>query len=196
MNVDSRKVAAVVVAVGAIGLLGTACSSDDDSASNTSAAMSSPMSNASGATASSDAMEPNGMDSGASKPTTITTDTELTTVGGQQITIGDEAIAKSYGERGGPDGYLGKPLGPVVKLKSGGSFITFEHGSLYQNPATGAVYAVHGEIGDEWGRLNHENGRLGYPTSDETKIEGGLEQTYDNGTIKFVGGKVTVTPAG
>ncbi|EGD55777.1 LGFP repeat-containing protein [Gordonia neofelifaecis] len=189
MNVNAKRAAIVVAAVGSIGLLGTACSSNDDSAANSSTPAAASSEN--GGTGASDQ---NG--AGSSKPTAIKTDTELTTADGQQVTISNEAIAESYGTRGGPDGYLGKPLGPVVKLKTGGEFITFENGSLYQNPKSGEVYAVHGKIGDEWGTLNHEEGRLGYPTSEESQADGGLKQTYDNGAITFVDGKVTVTPAG
>nr|AIA88548.1 CAZy families CE1 protein [uncultured Nocardia sp.] len=88
---------------------------------------------------------------------------------------------------------MGKPLGPVVKLPSGGSFITLENGSLYENPDSGKVFAVHGAIGDHWGTLGYESGRLGYPTSDETKVDGGLAQTFQNGTLTFADGKVTVS---
>lgn len=179
-----RKLGAVVAATAAVGLLGTACSNNDSDDASSSASA--------GASQSNDAGANGGATTKAAGPTEITTGTELTTVDGKKVMIDNEAIAASYGKRGGPDGYLGKPLGPVVKLKTGGSFITFENGSLYQNPANEKVFAEHGEIGDKWGEIGHENGKLGYPTSEETKVEGGLEQTYDHGTISFVGGKVTV----
>ncbi|MGV9671581.1 LGFP repeat-containing protein [Gordonia sp. NPDC003504] len=187
----AKRTLCTVAAVAAVGLVGTACSSDDDSTAASSETMST--------MASDDMAGMTGM-SGESTtamatPTNITTSTPLTTADGANITIDNEAIAASYGERGGPQGYLGKPLGPVVTLPTGGSFITLQNGSLYQNPQSGKVFAVHGMIGDAWGEHNHENGELGYPTSDETRTDGGLRQTYDHGTITFINGRVTVTPS-
>lgn len=199
IDTRAKKIAAIIAAAGAIGVLGTACSdnSASDAVSSATSAANDIASQVTGATesgaAESDAAE-SGAASGAaaSAPSTeIATNTELTTASGENITIDDEAIAASYGERGGPEGYLGKPLGPVVTLPTGGKYITLENGSLYKNPASGGVFAVHGAIGGEWGTLNHEQGKLGYPTSEETKVDGGLEQTFDNGTLVFKDGKVT-----
>ena len=201
-NIRSRKrVAAAVTATAALALIGTAtaCSSNDDSSdsaasSSADSSMAMPMSSETAASSSAAHGAEGGHGShGASTPTEINTSTELTTVNGKKITIGNEAIAASYGERGGPEGYLGKPLGPVVNLPSGGSFITLEHGSLYENPESHKVFAVHGEIGDYWGTLDHERGRLGYPTSDETKEDGGLVQKFQKGSLTFKDGKVTVS---
>lgn len=212
MNVHTKRIATAVAAAAAVGLIGTACSTDDaadaTNAAKSSAAdamsnmpgMSTPMTSApdsagaadsTGAGSSPESGSNTESSSAAATSAEIAAGTELTTADGKTITLRNAAIAASYGERGGPTGYLGKPLGPVVTLPTGGAFITFEHGSLYQNPKSKKVFAVHGAIGGYWGSLKHEAGKLGYPTSDEKSEDGGLTQTFDNGTLTYKDGKVT-----
>ncbi len=77
--------------------------------------------------------------------------TSITSPDGASVSIKDQAIIAEYAARGYEKGYLGKPLGPVVKLPSGGRFETFEGGSIYVNPQTEKAYTVHGAIGGYWG---------------------------------------------
>lgn len=174
------KAAAAAVAL-PLAVLGVAACSDNDSSSS---ASSSAMSGSEGMPGANDAM-------GDSKPQPVVPSTSIATPDGQNVEINDPGIIAAYAARGYEKGYLGKPLGPVAPLREGGKFITFEHGSLYLNPKTQKAYAVHGAIGGYWGSKQHENGPLGYPTGDETKADGGLEQTFDGGTLVFKDGKVT-----
>ena len=49
----------------------------------------------------------------------------------------------------------------------------------------------YGDIFDEWGKHGYEQGRLGWPTNDMTKISaGGLTIDFQNGTLEQVNGKV------
>ena len=69
-------------------------------------------------------------------------------------------------------------------LRDGGVYQTYQGGAIYWSPATGAHIST-GGIRTAWGRLGYENGRLGYPTSDEYAISGGVRQTYQGGYIDY-----------
>jgi uncharacterized protein with LGFP repeats len=190
----SKKVVIVAAAIAVVGAAG-ACSdskSSDDNASSAAnsagnaaqSAMNSGMNGAPGA-----AGENGGKASAAPAPAVEST--AIAAPDGQQVEITDQAVLAKYAALGYDKGVLGKPLGPVVPLPTGGKFITFEHGSIYQNPENNQAYIEWGEIGDYWGTQGHEHGRFGYPTSDETAAPGGgLQQTYQHGTITFKDGKV------
>lgn len=135
-----------------------------------------------------DADDDNGGEEGA-EPVPSTT---IEGADGGEVSIDDEAILAAYAEKDYADGYLGKPLGPVVNLPGGGKFITLEGGSIYVHPQSNEAFIVQGDIGEYWGEQGHEEGPLGYPTSNETRTEnGGLEQTYDNGTLVYENGEVS-----
>ncbi|SIS21519.1 LGFP repeat-containing protein [Williamsia sterculiae] len=210
------KLAGSVAAVAAIGAAVAGCSDAKDAASSaTSAAGSaagSAAAGASGAASSAGAAIPGaGGESGSAgaagesgaagsvldSPTTTAAaepavpSTSIASPEGKDVSITDPAIIAVYASRGYEKGFLGKPLGPVVTLPSGGKFITFEGGSIYENPKDKKAYTVQGAIGGYWGTQNHENGKLGYPTSDEKKTDEGLVQTFDGGTLVDKDGTVT-----
>ncbi|MEV0435112.1 MULTISPECIES: LGFP repeat-containing protein [unclassified Nocardia] len=84
---------------------------------------------------------------------------------------------------------LGFPLTDVAKAgKADGQFTMFPTGAIYWSSTTGA-HAVWGSIQADWIRAGAENGRYGYPTSDEYDYQGGKAQD-------FQGGKITWKPAG
>ncbi|MET9326908.1 esterase [Tsukamurella sp. NPDC003166] len=119
--------------------------------------------------------------------------TTLRSAGGTEVTITDAPILAEYAKYGYDKGHLGAPLGPVAPLPDHhGKFLTLKGGTIYWSEATGA-HVVHGVIGDKWGEVGHEAGKLGYPTSDETAEGSTIKQTFQHGTITFADGKATVS---
>lgn len=80
-------------------------------------------------------------------------------------------------------GEMGYPIWDATDLPNGGHFSKFQRGSLYFNPNVKKVFQVKGAIFDRWGELKWENGPLGYPTSDEVSVAGGVYQTFDRGLM-------------
>lgn len=80
---------------------------------------------------------------------------------------------------------LGAPTsGENCFLRDGGCFQTFQNGSIYWSPATGAHW-TRGTIREKWGQLGWETGYLGYPTSDEFcgLRDGGCGQRFQGGLM-------------
>jgi LGFP repeat len=74
--------------------------------------------------------------------------------------------------------------GEVYGLKDNGGYQCFERGCILWSPATGAHISV-GAIRGLWAATGFENGRLGYPTTDEVGglKDGGVYQNYQGGAI-------------
>ena len=92
-------------------------------------------------------------------------------------------LATGYQAAGGPAGPLGLPTGAERALEDGrGRLQTFQHGSLYWTPQTGAQ-VVRGAILDEWGKQGFERGPAGYPVAPEIKTPSrdGAVQAFENG---------------
>lgn len=77
---------------------------------------------------------------------------------------------------------LGAAVSPQVPIKNGGLYQNFQRGSILWSPATGAHISFGGTRG-AWAQAGFENGYLGYPTSDEIGVNGGVKQNYQGGTI-------------
>lgn len=101
------------------------------------------------------------------------------------------AIGGNYQQNGGPGGPLGMPTSNEMALSNGGRYNTFEHGSIYWSPASGA-HMVQGPILDKWGSLGWEVGVLGYPTSDPRPMTSGsgTAQDFQVGSIYATNGEV------
>ena len=99
-------------------------------------------------------------------------------------------IGSKYTQLGGETGLLGGPTrNQACGLKQGGCFQSFQNGAIYWTKATGA-WSVRGGIRTYWASQGYENGRLGYPISDEVC---GLK---DGGCVQqFQGGKIYWTPS-
>ncbi len=83
------------------------------------------------------------------------------------------------------NGKLGYPTSnEICGLVGGGCYQTFQGGTIHRSTATGA-FATSGPIRATWASLNYENGKLGYPTGNETcgLVGGGCYQTFQGGTI-------------
>jgi uncharacterized protein with LGFP repeats len=92
------------------------------------------------------------------------------------------AMRTAWARTGSEKGPLGYPMSGEVALRNGGRYQKFQGGYVYWTAATGA-WAVRGAIRTAWARTGSENGRLGYPTSDETGTAAKRRQTFQRGTI-------------
>ena len=100
------------------------------------------------------------------------------------------AIRDEWASLGWEFGFLGFPTTNETAAPDGvGRFNTFQGGSVYWNPATGA-HEVHGAIGAEYGSPRRPVVvGLGYPTSDEFSIFG------RRGSALFQHGAIYLEPA-
>ncbi|GAA3081608.1 hypothetical protein GCM10020000_79420 [Streptomyces olivoverticillatus] len=95
------------------------------------------------------------------------------------------AILSKYQEMDGQKSPLGCPTSDELTTPNGrGKYNTFDGGSIYWTAATGA-HPVWGAIRDKWGSLGWENGKLGFPVSDElANPDGqGRRQQFEGGTV-------------
>ena len=80
-------------------------------------------------------------------------------------------------------------------LDNTGVYQQYDGGVLiYKNG--GPVYFVWGKIRDAWNDVQASQGKLGYPTADETKEpDGSYKSTFEHGTVTWKEGdeKATVT---
>ncbi|RVW02157.1 alpha/beta hydrolase-fold protein [Rhodococcus xishaensis] len=92
-------------------------------------------------------------------------------------------IMGKYAEMGFENGWLGFPQTSEVPIKDNGRFNRFQNGNIYWSPASGAWAVQNGPIFDAWASEGYENGRLGYPISDQFDIPGGVQQNFQFGVI-------------
>lgn len=92
-----------------------------------------------------------------------------------------EGVGARYAALGSEAGRLGYPTSDEHALAAG-SYQTFQGGSIYWS-ASGGAHAVWGGNLAAWGRFSFERGRLGYPTSDERSVSGGVYQQFQGGRI-------------
>ncbi|OBK83739.1 hypothetical protein A5648_11930 [Mycolicibacter sinensis] len=88
---------------------------------------------------------------------------------------------------------LGEPTGPEQKNPDGGTYQQFDGGVIVH---TTRAYVVWGKIRDKWNELGGSQGKLGYPTSDETtNADGSKQSTFEHGVITWKEGdpEATVT---
>ncbi|MDQ0145486.1 Ig-like domain-containing protein [Pseudarthrobacter niigatensis] len=97
------------------------------------------------------------------------------------------AIRAFWATTGFENGRLGYPVTDEVGgLKDGGVYQNYQGGTIMWSPATGA-HITTGAIGGAWAAAGFENGRLGYPVTDEVGglKDGGVYQNYQGGTIMW-----------
>lgn len=86
---------------------------------------------------------------------------------------------------------LGKPTGNEQKTPDGGVYQQFDGGVIVHKTQS---YVVWGKIRDKWNELGGSQGKLGYPTSDETDTaDGGKQSTFEHGTITWKPGDADAT---
>ena len=90
-----------------------------------------------------------------------------------------------WAHNGWEDGRLGYPTtNEYCGLRGSGCVQLFQGGSIYRSPATGAHFTL-GAIRNTYAGQGWENGRLGYPTTDEYcgYRDGGCLQLFQGGSI-------------
>lgn len=95
------------------------------------------------------------------------------------------AIRGVWAATGFENGGLGYPVtDDVAGLKDGGVYQNYQGGAIIWSPATGAHLSV-GATRIEWAATGFENGRLGYPVTDEVSglKNGGVYQNYQGGAV-------------
>ncbi|WP_051477277.1 hypothetical protein [Arthrobacter sp. Br18] len=104
---------------------------------------------------------------------------------GGQVTLSGP-ILDTYKAHGAQAGFLGFPASGVMGgLRDNGKYQAFQNGAILWSPASGA-YLSFGGIREAYARSGLENGRLGYPTSNEYGIPGGgVRQDYQGGAITW-----------
>ncbi len=101
------------------------------------------------------------------------------------------AIRDKWSFLGWEAGLLGFPLTDETTTPDGaGRLNHFQGGSIFWTPATGA-HEVHGAIRDRWIQLGWEQGRLGYPISDEmdTPHQFGRVSHFQGGSLYWDAGR-------
>lgn len=111
-----------------------------------------------------------------------TSETDVSTA-----TIMNGDIFAYWNSRGGMSGTLGLPTGDVQTVADGSSQ-TFKGGTVYTSPKTG-THSVHDDNLREYTKQGGPAGKLGFPTSDETKtVRGGVRQTFEHGVMYWHSG--------
>ncbi len=93
-------------------------------------------------------------------------------------------VMKYWDSQKGAEGYLGYPTTDLdCSLSDRGCAQFFQNGVVYGTALTGP-HGIRGAIKAEWTSLGWENGRLGYPVSDEKCNSSGCSQEFSGGTIR------------
>ena len=79
---------------------------------------------------------------------------------------------------------MGYPTGDELSV-SGGASQSFQGGTVFWCARTNTTYAVKGGVRDKYEALKWEQGLLGFPTSDERQLRGGVSQSFENGQIHW-----------
>lgn len=100
---------------------------------------------------------------------------------GSRLSIG--GIRAAWAATGYQNGRLGYPTSDeFCGLRSGGCQQLFQGGAIIWSPATGSQLSV-GAIRAAWAAYGLQNGRLGYPTTNEYRMGGDVAQNYQGGRI-------------
>ena len=184
MRAVTRRTASFSVAIAVFALVGAGCHEKDNKSSSSSS------SSSSSAMTSSAAAEPT--TSAAAAPSS----TQIPGKNGTQYTVEGPILAKWETLNDEQKKDLGAPYdNQKTTLDNTGVYQQYDDGVLiYKNG--GPVYLVWGKVRDAWNDVQASQGKLGYPTSDETKEpDGSYKSTFEHGTVTWKEGdaKATVT---
>ena len=181
MRAITKRTVAFTAAIAGFALIGSGChanKSNEATSSSTTSAMSSSM------------MSSSASSSAAAGPTS----TQIPGANGTPYTVQGPILAKYQSLTADQLKDLGKPYDNELKTKDGtGSYQQFDGGVLiYKNG--GSVYFVWGKIRDAWNAVQASQGKLGYPTSDETvQPDGSYKSTFEHGTVTWKTGDPDAT---
>jgi len=183
MRAISKRTASFSVAIAVFALIGAGCHQSNNSSSSSSAASSSASAMTSSAAAES---------TSAAAPTS----TQIAGKNGTEYTVEGPILAKWETLTDEQKKDLGAPYDNQKNTAdSTGFYQQYDDGVLIYKTGD-PVYFVWGKIRDAWNDAQASQGKLGYPTSDETKEpDGSYKSTFDHGTITWKEGdeKATVT---
>ena len=184
MRAISKRTASFSVAIAVFALIGAGCHQSNNSSSSSSTASSS-----ASAMTSSAAMEPS---TSAAAPTS----TQIAGKNGTEYTVEGPILAKWDTLTDEQKKDLGAPYdNQKPTADNTGVYQQYDGGVLiYKNG--GPVYFVWGKIRDAWNDAQASQGKLGYPTADETKEpDGTYKSTFEHGTVTWKEGdeKATVS---
>ncbi|HPC99841.1 MAG TPA: hypothetical protein PLA01_00655 [Acetivibrio sp.] len=93
-------------------------------------------------------------------------------------------IRNKWASLGWENSFLGFPLTDELETpRKDGRYNHFEGGSIYWKKGADKAYEVHGYIRSFWSWNGWETSQLGFPTSDEYKINGKQASRFENGAI-------------
>jgi uncharacterized protein with LGFP repeats len=182
MRAISKRTASFSVAIAVFALIGAGCHQSNNSSSGSSAASSSASAMTSSAMA-----EPS---TSAAAPTS----TQIAGKNGTEYTVEGPILAKWETLTDEQKKDLGAPYdNQKPTADNTGVYQQYDGGVLiYKNG--GPVYFVWGKIRDAWNDAQASQGKLGYPTTDETKEpDGSYKSTFDHGTITWKEGDEKAT---
>jgi uncharacterized protein with LGFP repeats len=180
MREITKRTAAFSIAIAGSALIGSACSHTNTSGTATSASsavssvIASPTTSAAAAT-----------------PTAAGPSTQMTGANGAVYPVSGPILDKfnSLDDKAKKD--LGAPIGNQQTNPDGGIYQQFDGGVIINKTQ---AYVVWGKIRDKWNELGGSQGKLGYPTSDETDTPDGLKKsTFEHGTITWKPGDAQAT---
>jgi uncharacterized protein with LGFP repeats len=183
MRAVTKRTASFSVALAVFAVVGAGCHQADNKSSTSSSSAASAMSTSAVA-------EPT--TSAAAAPSS----TQIPGKNGTEYTVEGPILAKWETLNDEQKKDLGAPYDNQKNtLDNTGVYQQYDGGVLiYKNG--GPVYLVWGKIRDAWNDVQASQGKLGYPTADETKEpDGTYKSTFEHGTITWKEGdeKATVT---
>jgi uncharacterized protein with LGFP repeats len=190
----TAKRTAACAATAAIGIAAFAAGCDNSSKDSAHEAMSSASSVASSAASvASSAVESATSAMPSDLPAPLPT--KIAGKDGVEYTVEGVLLEKYYGLDAKSKEALGAPLGEQKKNDDGGVYQQFDGGVIVSSPA--GTHVVWGKIRDKWNELGGSQGKLGYPTSDETtNAEGQKQTTFQHGTLTWTEGADQAVVAG
>ena len=184
MRAVTKRTASFSVALAVFAVVGAGCHQADNKSSTSSSSA------ASSSAAMTSSMAP--MTSAMAAPSS----TQIPGKNGTEYTVEGPILAKWETLNDEQKKDLGAPYDNQKNtLDNTGVYQQYDGGVLiYKNG--GPVYLVWGKIRDAWNDVQASQGKLGYPTADETKEpDGTYKSTFEHGTITWKEGdeKATVT---
>jgi uncharacterized protein with LGFP repeats len=185
MRKITQRAAAFSAAIAGIALIGSGCQAAKEKGSEALSSASSAGSAASSAVSSVIAEPSTSAESGAASST------EMQGADGKEYTVSGPILEKYNSLDATAKQSLGEPTGNAQTNPDGGVYQQFDGGVIVH---TTRSYVVWGKIRDKWNELGGSQGKLGYPTSDETNTAGGGKQTtFEHGVITWKPGEEQAT---
>ncbi|HYB39872.1 MAG TPA: hypothetical protein VEF72_31880 [Mycobacterium sp.] len=179
MRKITKRAAAFSAAIAGIALIGSGCAHPKEKAHETASSVTSSVSSAIAAP------------SGTATESPPASTTQIAGADGKEYTIQGAILQKYNSLSDAAKTSLGKPTGNEVKNPDGGVYQQFDDGVIVH---TTRSYVVWGKIRDKWNELGGSQGKLGYPTSDETDTaDGGKQTTFEHGTVTWKPGDAEAT---